>query len=66
MHFRELISICQGKLLQFSADRSVQTLLIDSRKAVISEGSVFFPFPEAGTMAISSLKNFTSSGSGNL
>ncbi|HWA32788.1 MAG TPA: bifunctional UDP-N-acetylmuramoyl-tripeptide:D-alanyl-D-alanine ligase/alanine racemase [Cyclobacteriaceae bacterium] len=42
MHFRELVSICQGSLVQFSTDRSVQTLLIDSRKAVISDGSVFF------------------------
>ncbi len=42
MHFRELISICNGSLIQFSADRSVQTLLIDSRKAVINDGSVFF------------------------
>ncbi len=42
MHFRELVSICQGSLVQLSIDRSVQTLLIDSRKAVINESSVFF------------------------
>ena len=42
MYFKELSSICHGTLLQFSEDRPIQTLLIDSRKAVISEGSLFF------------------------
>ena len=41
MHFKELVSIGHGKLLQFVEDRLVQTLLIDSRKAVVSEGSLF-------------------------
>ena len=41
MHFKDLASICHGTLLQFSEDRPIQTLLIDSRKAVISEGSLF-------------------------
>ncbi len=42
MYFKELSSICHGTLLQFYEDRLIQTLLIDSRKAVISEGSLFF------------------------
>ncbi len=42
MRFKELAAICQGKLLQFSEDRPIQTLLIDSRKAVVSKGSLFF------------------------
>ena len=42
MHFQKLIDVCQGKVLQLAEDRPVQTLLIDSRKAVVSEGSVFF------------------------
>ncbi len=41
MHFKDLVSICQGKLLQFVEDKTIQTLLIDSRKAVVSEGSLF-------------------------
>ena len=41
MHFKDLPSICHGTLLQYSEDASIQTLLIDSRKAVISEGSLF-------------------------
>ncbi len=42
MRFRNLIDVCQGKALQIAEDRPIQTLLIDSRKAVVSEGSVFF------------------------
>ena len=42
MRFKELAAICQGDPLQFSEDRPIQTLLIDSRKAVVSEGSIFF------------------------
>ena len=42
MRFKELAAICQGELLQFSEDRPIQTLLIDSRKAVVSKGSLFF------------------------
>ncbi|CAN5539833.1 bifunctional UDP-N-acetylmuramoyl-tripeptide:D-alanyl-D-alanine ligase/alanine racemase [soil metagenome] len=42
MHFRELANFLDGTNLQFSKERPVQILLIDSRKAVVSEGSVFF------------------------
>ena len=42
MNFKELVSICGGELLQFSEERLIQTLLIDSRKAVIGQGSLFF------------------------
>jgi UDP-N-acetylmuramyl pentapeptide synthase len=42
MLFHELVSICQGRLLQFPADRLVETLVIDSRKAVVTESSLFF------------------------
>ena len=42
MNFRELVSVCGGELLQFSEERPIQTLLIDSRKAVIGQGSLFF------------------------
>ncbi|HRI77997.1 MAG TPA: bifunctional UDP-N-acetylmuramoyl-tripeptide:D-alanyl-D-alanine ligase/alanine racemase [Cyclobacteriaceae bacterium] len=42
MHFNELAALCRGTIVQLTADRPVQTLLTDSRKAVISEGSVFF------------------------
>src|SRR5436190_11249050 len=42
MHFKELPGMYPGEILQLSEDRPIQTLLIDSRKAVISQGSVFF------------------------
>jgi alanine racemase len=42
MRFKELVGIYPGEMLQLAEDRPVQTLLTDSRKAVISEGSVFF------------------------
>ncbi|MBY0434060.1 MAG: bifunctional UDP-N-acetylmuramoyl-tripeptide:D-alanyl-D-alanine ligase/alanine racemase, partial [Cyclobacteriaceae bacterium] len=42
MHFSELAPICRGTVIQLSLDRPIQTLLIDSRKAVVSEGSLFF------------------------
>jgi alanine racemase len=42
MRFKELAGICPGEVLQLFEDLPVQTLLIDSRKAVISRGSVFF------------------------
>ncbi len=42
MGFNELVGPLQGVLLQYSEDWPVQNLLIDSRKVVISEGSVFF------------------------
>ncbi len=40
--FSQLKDILDGKLLQLSTDRLVQDLVIDSRKAIVSEGSVFF------------------------
>ena len=42
MHFSEIITLCKGIPLQVSVDRPVQTLLTDSRKAVVNEYSVFF------------------------
>ncbi len=42
MHFRDLISLCGGELLQLAEDRPVQTLLIDSRKVVVGDASLFF------------------------
>ncbi len=41
MRFSDLPKLCHGKILQEGARRPVETLVIDSRKAVISEGSVF-------------------------
>lgn len=41
MHFKELPSLCEGKLLQHHEDRPIQTLVTDSRKAVVSDGSLF-------------------------
>ncbi len=41
MYFKEVSSICHGTQLQFFEDRPIQTLLIDSRKAVINKGSIF-------------------------
>lgn len=42
MHFSELEKITGGKILQIARELPVQNLVIDSRKAVVSEGSVFF------------------------
>jgi Alr-MurF fusion protein len=42
LQFSSLPVICKGLLLQLTADRSVLTLLIDSRKSVVSESSLFF------------------------
>lgn len=42
MHFSQLPSIAKGELINLPEDRPVQTLITDSRKSVIAEGSVFF------------------------
>ncbi len=42
MTFRELAKIVAGNLVQAPVDRPVDTLLTDSRKPVLGEGSVFF------------------------
>lgn len=42
MMFSELANICGGRLLQMVSERQVKTLLIDSRKSVVADGSVFF------------------------
>lgn len=42
MNFSELEKITGGKILQIVRDFPVQNLVIDSRKAVVSAGSVFF------------------------
>lgn len=47
MMFSQLPPVTNGKLMQLVEDKAVQTLLTDSRKSVIAEGSVFFAI--AGT-----------------
>ena len=42
MFFSDLEKITSGKLLQLHQDLLIQNLVIDSRKAVVNEGSVFF------------------------
>jgi Alr-MurF fusion protein len=42
LYFSNLPSICSGKLLQLAEEKPIQTLLIDSRKSVVSESSLFF------------------------
>ena len=42
MYFSELPEIAKGKLLQVYLDRPVTILMNDSRKAIVSEGAVFF------------------------
>jgi alanine racemase len=42
MRFSELIRITSGQAIQTPIDRPVDTLVTDSRKPVIGEGSVFF------------------------
>jgi Alr-MurF fusion protein len=42
MHFSQLPSIAKGELINLPEDKPVQTLITDSRKSVIAEGSVFF------------------------
>lgn len=40
--FSQLNEILNGTVLQLSVDRVVENLILDSRKAIIGEGSVFF------------------------
>jgi alanine racemase len=40
--FSQLKDITQGTVLQLSVDRPVHDLIMDSRKAIVREGSVFF------------------------
>ncbi|MFM9837407.1 MAG: Mur ligase domain-containing protein, partial [Cyclobacteriaceae bacterium] len=42
MHFSQLEKITSGKILQLALDRKVTTLVTDSRKPIVSEGTVFF------------------------
>jgi len=42
MQFSALPTITQGQLIAFHRDQPVITLITDSRKAVVAEGSVFF------------------------
>ncbi len=42
MIFSQLPAITHGRVLQLVEDRPVQTLLTDSRKSVVADGSVFF------------------------
>src|SRR5258708_1552540 len=42
MFFSELEKIAKGKVLQLHRDTGIQNLVIDSRKAIVGEGSVFF------------------------
>jgi alanine racemase len=42
IHFAQLEKICQGKILQLKQDVVIDHLLIDSRKAILSAGAVFF------------------------
>jgi alanine racemase len=42
MQFSALTTITQGKLIALHRDQPVITLITDSRKAVVAEGSVFF------------------------
>ena len=40
--FSQLPAICQGAILQIAKDRNVEDLVIDSRKAMLSEHALFF------------------------
>ncbi|HET9053437.1 MAG TPA: Mur ligase domain-containing protein, partial [Cyclobacteriaceae bacterium] len=40
--FSQLKNITHGTVLQLAADRPVHDLILDSRKAIVREGSVFF------------------------
>jgi len=40
--FSQLSSICEGKLLQLAKDRPVDDLIVDSRKAILTERALFF------------------------
>ena len=45
--FSQLSTICQGAVIQMAKDRNVEDLVIDSRKAILSEHALFFAI--AGT-----------------
>ena len=45
--FSQLTTICQGTITQMAKDRNVEDLVIDSRKAILSEHALFFAI--AGT-----------------
>ncbi len=40
--FSQLSAICQGAILQMAKDRNIEDLVIDSRKAMLSEHALFF------------------------
>ena len=40
--FSQLSAICQGTILQLAKDRNVEDLVVDSRKAMLSEHALFF------------------------
>ncbi len=42
MHFSDLDKITGGNIIQLAGNRNVSTLVTDSRKPIVSEGSVFF------------------------
>ena len=42
VRFSELEAIAGGKLLKLFKDREITTLVVDSRKALVAEGTVFF------------------------
>lgn len=42
LQFAQLSAICEGTILQLVKDRSIKDLIIDSRKAMLSEEAVFF------------------------
>jgi alanine racemase len=42
IHFSQLEKITDGKILNFSSDRPIKNLLLDSRKSIVQEGALFF------------------------
>lgn len=42
LQFSQLPAICQGVILQMTKDRDIEDLVIDSRKAMLSEHALFF------------------------
>lgn len=42
LQFSQLKNITQGTVIQLAVDRPVQDIIMDSRKAIVHEGSVFF------------------------
>lgn len=42
LQFTQLPSVCEGTILQIVQDRTVEDLIIDSRKAMLTEQAVFF------------------------